>query len=376
MPRILIVTGEASGDLHGGNLALALTRLDPAVILLGVGGEHMKAAGVTLLPGIERVDAVGMLGITQLRRGIGNFLRLRTFLKTTPLDAVVFIDSPGLNLRLARVAHAFGHRVVYYIAPQVWAWGAGRMRLIARVVDRMIVILPFEEPLFRKAGVRCDFVGHPLMDIVKSQYDKESLRQEFHLNGQGPIIGMLPGSREKEVCELLPVMIKAIQQVAPNFPHLQCLVARASTITQEMIQEILATHQCATATIVTKPSEVMAVSDILLVASGTATLQAALVGTPMVIVYKVSWLTYQLAKRLVQVPFIGLVNLVAGKSVVPELIQKEANSERLAQEMVGILQGPETAEEMKRAFSTIRKQLGEAGASFRAAKIVLEECRS
>ncbi|TAJ22236.1 MAG: lipid-A-disaccharide synthase, partial [Nitrospirae bacterium] len=208
MPRILIVTGEASGDLHGANLATAIRTLRPDVELLGVGGGKMRAAGVRLVQGIERLDAIGMVGLAQLRAAIRTYAALSRFLKENPLDAVVFIDNPGLNLRLARVAKRAGHRVIYYIAPQIWAWHGSRIGLIAQVVNRMIVILPFEEELYRRAGVRCTFVGHPLLDAVAPSYDRSELRKRVGLDETARVIGLLPGSREKEVRSLLPMMLE------------------------------------------------------------------------------------------------------------------------------------------------------------------------
>ena len=218
MPRILIVTGEASGDLHGANLARALRTLRQDIEILGVGGDKMQAAGVQLLAGIQRLDVMGMPGLAQLRAALRNYSALTRFLRQTRLEAVVFIDHPGLNLRLARVAKKARHRVVYYIAPQIWAWHSSRIRLISRVVDRMIVILPFEEVLYRQAGIACDFVGHPLLDAVAPCYDRAELRKRFGFDEAAIVIGLLPGSREREVRSLLPIMLQAAARLAGR-PH-------------------------------------------------------------------------------------------------------------------------------------------------------------
>lgn len=376
MPRIFIVTGEASGDVHGGRLALALQQLDPAVAVTGVGGVHMQEAGVNLLSHIRWVDGIGMLGLTQLHRGIANFLQLRQFLKRTKFDAVVFIDNPGLNLRLARSAKHFGHRVVYYIAPQVWAWGPGRLKVIARVVDRMIVILPFEEAFFRQKGVRCDFVGHPLLDSMTKIGEKQKLRAELGLSSAKTVVGLLPGSRDKEVRDLLPVMLQAMHRLRETLPDLHCVIAQASLVSTDLIAEMIRSYTGPIHVVPHKSNEVMAASDVLLVASGTATLQAAIIGTPMVIVYRVSWLTYQAAKRLVKVPFIGLVNLIAGRSVSPEIIQNDVTPERMVQEVLRIVKDRQVADEMRHSFDMVRKCLGAPGASTRAARLVLAECRA
>ncbi|MER3425506.1 MAG: lipid-A-disaccharide synthase, partial [Nitrospiraceae bacterium] len=332
MPRILIVTGEASGDLHGANLARELRSLRPDAELLGVGGAKMQAAGVRLLDGIERLDVIGMVGLAQLRAAIHNYKVLSRFLRETPLDTVVFIDHPGLNLRLARMAKRAGHHVVYYIAPQVWAWHPGRMKLISKVVDRMIVILPFEKALFSQAGVPCDFVGHPLLDHVAPVYDRLELRKRFGLDVNAPVLGLLPGSREREVRSLLPTMLQAAQRLEHTYPSLQVIVAQASSIRDELLEELMAGKDMKVRIVKDHPNEVMAAADLLVVASGTATLQAAVVGTPMVIIYRVSSLTYWLGRWLIKIKWIGLANIIAGRTIVPELIQHDLTPERLTAE--------------------------------------------
>ncbi|MDA2911808.1 lipid-A-disaccharide synthase, partial [Nitrospiraceae bacterium AH_259_D15_M11_P09] len=324
MPRILIVTGEASGDLHGANLARALRTLRQDVEILGVGGDKMQAAGVQLLAGIQRLDVMGMLGLAQLRAALRNYSALTRFLRQTRLEAVVFIDHPGLNLRLARVAKKARHRVVYYIAPQIWAWHSSRIRLISRVVDRMIVILPFEEVLYRQAGIACDFVGHPLLDAVDPCYDRAELRKRFGFDEAAIVIGLLPGSREREVRSLLPIMLQAAARLAGQYPGLELAVAQASSIPDGLIEALAEGSGPSVRVYPDQPNEIMALSDLLLVASGTATLQAAVIGTPMVITYRASWLTYWLARMLIKVKHIGLVNIVAGRGIVPELLQHEA----------------------------------------------------
>lgn len=377
MPRIFIVTGEASGDLHGANLASALRALRPDVELVGVGGNRMQAAGVTLLPGFKRTDAMGVtLGSAHLRAAIRNFVALARFLRRTPLDAVVFIDNPGMNLRLARIAKWAGQRVVYYIAPQVWAWAPIRMRLIRRRVDRVIVILPFEEELYRKAGVPCTFVGHPLLDEVAPSYDRDALRKRFGLESSAPVVGLLPGSREGEVRTLLPLMLRAAAQLTEQHPGVRFIMAQAPSITSELIAALSAGASVNVQVIRDQASEVMAASDVLLVASGTATLQAAVVGTPMVLTYRAPWLTYWLARWLIRINWIGLANIVAGRSIVPELIQHDATAERMSQEASRLLTDRQAGQAMRAELRKVREMLGAPGASKRAAGVVLTECRA
>lgn len=375
MPRILIVTGEASGDLHGANLAKAILSLDPSAQLVGIGGAGMRAAGVTLIPGVPQLDVMGLIGLSAVRAMIQRIRAIRRVLKAEAWDLVVLIDNPGLNFHFARVAKAAGRRVLYYIAPQIWAWRPGRMKWIQRRVDHVVVILPFEPEHYRRAGVRCTFVGHPLLDAVAPQYDRPALRRQFSLEEAAPVVGLLPGSRVAEVKMLLPVLLETAAKLAAQEPKTQFILAQASSIDDNLLQSLLAQSPVPVRVVREQASEVMAASDVLLIASGTATLQAAVVGTPMVLLYKTTPVTYRLARWLIRVKWIGLVNLVAGRSVVPELIQDEATAERLSQEVRRLLTDRQAYNAMKESLLHVRHSLGEPGASHRAAKVVLAECR-
>lgn len=373
--KILIVTGEASGDLHGANLAKAIMALDPMAELVGIGGAEMRAAGVRLVPDVPQLDVMGLIGLFAIRAMVQRVLAIRRVLKATAWDLVVLIDNPGLNFHFARVAKAAGRRVLYYIAPQVWAWRPGRMKWIQRRVDHVVVILPFELELYLRAGVRCTFVGHPLLDAVAPQYDRATLREQFGLDQSAHVVGLLPGSRVHEVEMLLPVLLQAAAQLVAAEPSTQFILAQASSIDDNLIQSLLQHSPVPVRVVHDRSSEVMALSDVLLIASGTATLQAAVVGTPMVLLYKTSPVTYRLARWLINVKWIGLVNLVAGRSVVPELIQDEATAERLCQEALRLLRNPSAYHEMKEGLRQVRQSLGEPGASRRAAQVALSECR-
>ena len=373
--RILIVTGEASGDLHGAHLAKAIMALDPTAQLVGIGGAGMRAAGVTLVPGVPKLDVMGLIGPSAIPALVQRVRAIRKVLKAEAWDLVVLIDNPGLNFHFARVAKAAGRRVLYYIAPQVWGWRPGRMKWIQRRVDHVVVILPFEPELYRRAGVRCTFVGHPLLDSVAQHYDRAGLRKEFGFDESVRVVGLLPGSRRSEVETLLPVLLKAAAQLALAEPGTQFILAQASSIEDNQIQSLLQNSPISVRVAHDRASEVMALSDVLFVASGTATLQAAVVGTPMVLLYKTSPLTYRLARWLAKVKWIGLVNLVAGRSIVPELIQDEATEERLCQEVLHLLRDRSAYNDMKEELRQVRQSLGEPGASHRAAQVVLAECR-
>jgi len=376
MPRILIITGEASGDLHGAHLAKAITAQDASAQLVGIGGPGMRAAGVTMIPGVPQLDLVGLVGLSAVRAIIQRVLAVRRVLKAEPWDLVVFIDNPGLNMRLARMAKAAGRRVLYYIAPQIWAWRPGRMKWIQERVDHVVVILPFEPDLYRRAGVRCTFVGHPLLDSVAPEYDRNALRRQFNLEESAPVIGLFPGSRVAEVNMLLPVLLQTAAELAKRDPKTQFILAQASSIDDNLLHDLLRESPVPVLVLKDQASEAMAVSDLLLVASGTATLQAAVVGTPMILLYKTTLPTYWVARMWIRVKWIGLVNLVAGRTVVPELIQDEATVERLTTEACRLLNDRQAYDEMKNGLRQVRQSLGDPGASFRTAQVVLAECRA
>ena len=375
MPRILIIAGEASGDLHGAHLAKAIAAQDPSAQLVGIGGPGMRAAGVTMIPGVPQLDLVGLVGLSAVRAIFQRVLAVRRVLKAEPWDLVVFIDNPGLNMRLARMAKAAGRRVVYYIAPQIWAWRPGRMKWIQERVDHVVVILPFEPDLYRRAGVRCTFVGHPLLDSVASEYDRNALRRQFNLEESAPVIGLFPGSRVAEVNMLLPVLLQTAAELVKRNPKTQFILAQASSIDDNLLHDLLRESPVPVLVVKDQASEAMAVSDLLLVASGTATLQAAVVGTPMILLYKTTLPTYWVARMWIRVKWIGLVNLVAGRTVVPELIQDEATVERLTKEACRLLNDRQAYDEMKNGLRQVRQSLGDPGASFRTAQVVLAECR-
>lgn len=376
MPKILIITGEASGDLHGAHLAKAIAARDPSVQLVGIGGPGMRAAGVTMIPGIPQLDVMGLIGLSAVRFLIQRVRAIRRILKAEPWDLVVLIDNPGLNFHFARVAKSAGLRVLYYIAPQLWAWRPGRMKWIQRNVDHVVVILPFEAELYRQAGVRCTFVGHPLLDSVAPHYDRMALRAQYNLDRETPVVGLLPGSRPAEVTMLLPVLLETARRLAADNPKTQFVLAQASSIDDNLLHALLRHSPVPVTVAKDQASEVMAASDVLLVSSGTATLQAAVVGTPMVLLYKTTWPTYWIARCLVRVKWIGLVNLVAGRSIVPELIQDEATAERLWEEVRRILTDQRAYDEMKHGLQQVRAALGAPGASQRVAEVILAECRA
>jgi lipid-A-disaccharide synthase len=392
MSRVLIITGEASGDLHGANLAKALKALAPDVSVIGVGGRRMREAGVDLVPGIPQVDVIGLVGPTGLRAVVRRVLTLRRLLRREPLDLVVLIDHPGLNLHFAKIAKQAGRRVVYYIAPQLWAWRPGRMRWMQRRVDQVVVVLPFEAELYRRAGVPCTFVGHPLLDHMAPSYDRDQIRAALGLPRDARVIGLLPGSRSGEVQAMLPLMLEAVRLLQRACGPLRAILAVADTVNEDDIKRLCVGAGLDVGLVTRDPNGVMAASDLLFVASGTATLQAAIIGTPMVIVYKMPWLSYLMARLLTGTPASlaarricwpnmptmrcpGLPNLVAGRPFIAELIQTQAAPERLAAEARRILEDAPYREGMRAEMARVRTLLGTPGASARAAAVVLQQLR-
>jgi len=379
MTRILIMAGEASGDQHGAALARALKARDPAVHLFGLGGQLMRKAGVTLLQGIERLDIVGLPSPAELAKALQTLRTLSDHLRANRYDAVVFIDNPGLNLKLAKVAKRAGHRVVYYIAPQLWAWNYRRIRVIQKVVDHVLVILPFEEDIYRRAGVPCTFVGHPLIDELPENFDVAGLRRELGSSQQTTVVGLLPGSRQREVRTLLPIMLEAagrLAQSADGHRRYLFVLGKARSIPLALVNELLARAPVPVTVWDDRANDVMAVSQAMWVASGTATLQTALVGTPMTIVYRADAITAFLVRRLIRVKWLGLANLIAGRTIAREFLQEDCTPANLAEDAIRLLNDSGAARASTAAASELRARLGQAGASLRAADAILAECRS
>ena len=282
-----------------------------------------------------------------------------------------------MNLRLAKVAARAKQHVIYYIAPQIWAWGKRRLKTIQRVVSRMIVIFPFEEELYRKAGIPCNFVGHPLLDTMEPTYEQSTIRAGFNISTDSRVLGLLPGSREHEVASCLPTMLEAAWEAKKAFPKLQIIIAKSASVSEGIIHGMVTQYKSLQVSVVDHQSnEVMAASDLLFVASGTATLQAAVIGTPMIILYRVPWLTYLIARQVIKIPYIGLVNIVAGRQIVPELIQQDMTVKRLVPETIRYLRDPQLLGRMRDQFHEVREALGTSGASQRAAECVLAEVQA
>jgi lipid-A-disaccharide synthase len=371
-PRILIVAGEASGDLHGSRLVEALSRLMPQVTADGMGGPQMRKAGVRLLADAERTAVVGVTELWEKRRALRDALqRLRRHLRTVRPALLICVDFPDFNLLLARTAYRLGIPVCYFISPQVWAWRRGRIRTIRRVVKKMLVLFPFEETLYRKAGVDVTFVGHPLLDALAGVPPPEACRAALGIPGHVPVLGLLPGSRQAEVRRHLPILLRAASLLATTRRDLRVLLGLAPTLDPHTVEAAVAASGLQVTMLHGRSYEVMRAADLLLAVSGTVTLEAAILGTPMIIMYRLGTLSWLLGRLLIRVRFIGLPNLVANNGIVPELIQFDATPERLAAVAGEVLESPERQRRMRAALAEVRAGLGMPGAAERAAREVM-----
>ena len=372
--KILIVAGEASGDRYGARLMQAVHGLMPGVRFTGVGGRHMREAGLETLMDAERIAVLGFFEIlTSLPILRKTFNRCVQELATRP-DLVLLIDYPGFNLRLARKAKEAGIPVVYFVSPQVWAWKPGRIKAIADTVRRMLVIFPFEVEFYRKHGVEVTFVGHPLVEILGTQGPRPTRQESARRLGLDPdrrIIGLLPGSRMKETRRNLPPILGAARLLAARFPDLQFLIPVASTLTREKMAAMVDMP----GVVLTDGDfhEAMRLCDTAIVSSGTATVETGLLEVPMVIVYRLNPLTYQVARRMTALECFGMVNLVAGRKIVPELIQADCTASRIAEEMGMLLTDRVLHERMRRDLRAMKELLGGQGAFARSAAIIAQE---
>jgi lipid-A-disaccharide synthase len=371
--RVMIVAGEASGDLHGADFAANLLAREPACELFGIAGERMRAAGVHALFKTEDIAGLGVAELAStIRRTIGALRALRKILRRDPPDLLVLIDYAEFNLMLAGSARRAGVQVLYYILPQVWAWRRGRVGKLVRRARRMAVVFPFEAELYERAGGRVSFVGHPLLDRVAPAQDRAATLARHGLDPAARILALLPGSRHAEVGYLLRPMLEAAKVLADRHA-LTPVIALAPTLDLALLHEVAGAHALNGVQIIQDDTySIIAASELALVASGTATLETALLGCPMVIAYKMSPLTYSLARILVRgVDFIGMPNILAGRPLVPELIQRDVTPAKLVQAAEPMLLEPlhsETAD----ALRAVRASLGAPGAAARVAAIALE----
>jgi len=364
--RLMVIAGEASGDLHGAAVVAELHQIDPQIELFGVGGDRMRQAGVDLL---FHVDELAYIGFVEVVRHYGFFRRvfsrLREQLQARQPDGVILIDYPGFNLRFAKAAKNLGFRVFYYIAPQVWAWGQGRAHKMADSIDRLAVLFDFEVDFFSRYGLDTVFVGHPLVDQLRIP-PREDFYRRFGLCPDQPLLALLPGSRNQEISHLLPPLLETAARLQARHPELQVAVALADTVTEERLR--LISGKPIQATLIKSATyELLQHATAAIVASGTATLETACFLVPFILVYRVSPMTFWLGKRLVKIPHIGLVNVVAQEKIVDEFLQNDVHPDRLTEPTESLLFDEKRRAAMKAELNKVKNRLGQPGASRRTA---------
>jgi len=370
--RLLVSCGEPSGDLYAGELLRHLRPLVPALEVFGLGGDHVQHQGAQVLTHVRDLAMVGLIEVVRhLRRLRGVFDRLLQEADRERPDAAVLVDYPDFNLRLARQLKQRGVPVVYYISPQIWAWRKGRIDAIRETVARMLVLFPFEEALYREAGVPVTFVGHPLVDLVPAPKSRIALREGLGLHRDGAVVSLLPGSRSQEVAHNLPPLVDAADRMLKRRPELRFVLAVAPALDRGALRAPFGTLPVTA--VQGQTHAALGAADMAIVASGTATVESALLETPMVVVYRVSPVTYSLGRPFVRVPHFAMANLIAGRRLVPELIQKDFTGERVAEESLRLLGDPARMAEMRDGLREVRVRLGEPGASARAAEALRAE---
>jgi lipid-A-disaccharide synthase len=375
--RVMIVAGDPSGDIHASRVVTALKERVPDCEIFGIGGDRMVSAGFESLVPMEKMAVMGFIEVVKhLRFFIGVNKRLLQELEERKPRVVVLVDYPGFNIRFApRIRRYFASsdyqpRLMYYISPQVWAWKPGRIRILASTMDFMAVVFPFEKQLYQKVGLPVEFVGHPLLDQPPPR-SKQELLQVAELNDNHTIVALLPGSRIQEVQRHLPIFLKAFDHLRKKHPELAALVAASNNISLDVYQKLVPPGG-QVQVLQGWTREIMAHSRAACVVSGTATVETALFGTPSVIAYKASPVTYWIAKRVVRLPYIGMVNILAREKIVQELIQSDVSPERLSKELERLLYDEDYRRNMIGKLSTIRERLGEPGAGQRVADKILE----
>jgi len=372
MPRLLLSCGEPSGDLYAAELVRHLRQRAPGLEVFGLGGDRLEAQGAHLTAHVRDLAVVGLWEVvSHLPRLRKIFRRLLAQVDEAPPDLAVLIDYPDFNLRLARQLRRRNIRVVYYVSPQVWAWRRGRLRTIREAISRMLVIFPFEEAVYREAGIPVTFVGHPLVDLVRPAPDSAAFLRASGLDPDRPVVAVLPGSRPKEVGHNVAPLAGAAELLRQRKPELQFLVALAPALDPAPVERAFA--RSGARLVAGAAHAALGAARLALVASGTATVEAALLGVPMVVVYRISRLTYRLGRPFVNVPHFAMVNLIAGRAIVPELMQSDFTPERVAAEAAALLDDPVRYERTRQDLEEIRRRLGEPGASARAAAVVAEQ---
>lgn len=371
--KVMFSAGEASGDQHAAHMFTEMKKLRPDMQGIGMGGVKMAGAGIDVRYDSSQIAVIGLVEVVKHYAEIRRALKLmQSLLATERPDLLVCVDYKEFNFKLATYAKRIGIKVLFYVSPQVWAWRPGRVKQYGRVIDMMAVIFPFETAYYEAENVPVRYVGHPSVDKVQPQYSKDDDFARFGLRVNQRVVGLLPGSRSGEIRRMLPVMLKAAEVIAGRVPGVQFILPQAGSIDDAMLQSYLQASSVKITVIKDQPYDVMQCCDAIMTTSGTASLEIALLVVPMVICYKLSPLTYWLGRFLVKTRFIGLPNIVAGKSIVKELIQHQASAENLAAEIERLLTDPAYAGQMREHLQGVQVSLGQGGGSKNMAELAIE----
>lgn len=369
--KLMMVAGEVSGDTHGGSILHYLNKLIPGLEVIGVGGPKMEAEGLRSTIPLDDLQARGLVEVLRQLPGHFKYLkRMQRMLDEERPDAVLLIDYPGFNLKVAKAAKQRGLPVLYYSSPQLWAWRGSRMRAMQRWVDKIIVIFPFEEPLYRRAGVDAVFLGHPLVENVATPEEVAHLKSRLELHPDLPVVGIMPGSRPTELERNLPTVLEGLRLIEQTGYRANYVLPIASTLDQSRVEELIAQSGLKVQALQNAFLPLLKIAQLAIVASGTATLQVGMAGIPFIVVYRVSYVTYRIAKWFMYVKDIAIVNILAGRRIVPELLQKKFTPEGLRDEFLAVANDEPRLAEMRRALAEVTPSLGKPGAYRRAAEVI------
>lgn len=369
--KIMFSAGEASGDTHGASVAKALREIYPSVEMFGMGGNLMDEAGVRIVYDIKNL---GVIGLVEIVKSLPKFFKLRTYLKHIMMkerpDVLVCIDYPGFNMKLAEVAHQLGIPVLYYIAPTIWAWHSSRGKTIKKYVTKVASIFPFEAEAYSKYNCDVEFVGHPLVDIVHPTMSVDESMTYFNARAEAKRVLLMPGSRKQEVLSLLDVMLESGEKLLQSHEDVQFFLPRAHTIDQSELEAFIKERRVPVTITEDHTYDLMQICDVCLAASGTATLETAMMELPTILLYKVSPITYGIGKMVVNLTHVGLPNIIAGKEVIPELLQSDVSADNIVEHMLPLLDDLKENEHMRQELRTVRDKLGEPGAVKRVAELI------
>lgn len=369
--KIMFSAGEASGDTHGASVAKALREIYPSVEMFGMGGNLMDEAGVRIVYDIKNL---GVIGLVEIVKSLPKFFKLRTYLKHIMMkerpDVLVCIDYPGFNMKLAEVAHQLGIPVLYYIAPTIWAWHSSRGKTIKKYVTKVASIFPFEAEAYAKYNCDVEFVGHPLVDIVHPTMSVDESMTYFNARAEAKRVLLMPGSRKQEVLSLLDVMLESGEKLLQSHEDVQFFLPRAHTIDRFELETFIKERRVPVTITEDHTYDLMQICDVCLAASGTATLETAMMELPTILLYKVSPITYGIGKMVVNLSHVGLPNIIAGKEVIPELLQSDVSADNIVEHMLPLLDDLKENEHMRQELRTVRDKLGEPGAVKRVAELI------